>query len=656
MTTKDKFKDLKEATEREFEKREALTIYEKFNYFILKIFFSLEDENIVDAVDGLGSNDRGADAIFYDDDNQKIHICQFKTTDIDSSKSIESLIPTELDKLSNFEKKINIPSKNERVETERLNIQGKKEDNYEVELHYFYMGIKKPEEKLKQAESLKINLYSFDDIYNKYLEYKDNGEIENDETKENNVEGRYTLYGANFSKVKTSNERSSYIGIVEGESLIKLHNDVKAQNPEKSSLSLYNNNVRYKLGTNKVHKAIEETAKSKPDLFYYYNNGITITCKKCEIKEDSIIIDSPSVINGAQTINTLVNAKITKANLSKILILCKVIQRKDGDRTFIKDLTKYNNFSNQVKDFDFLANNKEQTALYKKFKDIGIFYEHKRGLRHTDEYKKFNRQIKDFNYQYYEDLKVIKLTIQSLLQILIAVRGEPHKSKNIKEVLSFEISKNIDEENKKENEETYFKTLFEIDTKEDVLKKKDESEGKKFSKTRFFDIVLSVFIFVIIKKNIDAFRKQKEKWKDLKWKDLEAKSIFNEIPFLKNVPLGENNPFQTFSYIVDSSYLILSALSYAFKNETVGMWQKFKKQLESCKDCKGYDNVYKQISETINSKLCDFLEVCFNPIVEEIERNKDNIKNFTKNSKSFGKIKEKINNGSGRNHISKILS
>jgi hypothetical protein len=40
---------------------------------------------------------------------------------------------------------------------------------------------KKPEEKLEQAKSLKINLYSFNDIYDKYKEFKDKAEMESEE-------------------------------------------------------------------------------------------------------------------------------------------------------------------------------------------------------------------------------------------------------------------------------------------------------------------------------------------------------------------------------------------------------------------------------------------------------------------------------------------
>jgi hypothetical protein len=76
MILKENYKAFKEACEREYSNFKGLNIYQKYNRFILKIFFDdFEDNDIERAFFGLGSNDRGVDAIFYNKNEKIIYLC-----------------------------------------------------------------------------------------------------------------------------------------------------------------------------------------------------------------------------------------------------------------------------------------------------------------------------------------------------------------------------------------------------------------------------------------------------------------------------------------------------------------------------------------------------------------------------------------------------
>ena len=77
MADKDLFSEINRYA-REYTKEEDIT--KSFPYLCLKIYFpKLSDEEIDDAIQGLGSNDEGIDAFWIDHDDQIINIAQFKS-------------------------------------------------------------------------------------------------------------------------------------------------------------------------------------------------------------------------------------------------------------------------------------------------------------------------------------------------------------------------------------------------------------------------------------------------------------------------------------------------------------------------------------------------------------------------------------------------
>ena len=157
---------------------------------------------------------------------------------------------------------------------------------------------------------------------------------------------------------------------------------------------LFEKNIRGGLGdVSEVNQAIRDTLINRPELFYYFNNGITILVDSYAPRRRNNInrresggfdFKNMSVINGAQTISTIGKAyqsgEATDDILSKVKISCRFIKSlinnsddaTDDDVDDISlDITIANNNQNKVTSRDFASKDPIQLELRK-----SISFEH----------------------------------------------------------------------------------------------------------------------------------------------------------------------------------------------------------------------------------------------------------------------------------------
>ena len=138
-----------------------------------------------------------------------------------------------------------------------------------------------------------------------------------------------------------------------------------------------------------------------PEHFYFYNNGISITCDQLIVtginkNSPKVKLIKPQIINGAQTVNSLKAAyeikekqlKREKTNnysqlalnhMKEIHVLCKIMEsNKNLNTNFAKEVTKYSNTQNKIKPTDFFANRPEQIVIKEEILKYGITYNIKR--------------------------------------------------------------------------------------------------------------------------------------------------------------------------------------------------------------------------------------------------------------------------------------
>lgn len=142
---------------------------------------------------------------------------------------------------------------------------------------------------------------------------------------------------------------------------------------------LFSSNLRYYVKSSKIDKDIKNSITSEPEHFWYFNNGIIITCSRYEIKDNLIQLENFSIVNGGQTTNLIGNTVFDK----DFSILCKVILPLTTDdetnQEFLARVAETSNTQKPIKARDLIANKPEQRRLKIQFKRIDVFLHVKRG-------------------------------------------------------------------------------------------------------------------------------------------------------------------------------------------------------------------------------------------------------------------------------------
>ena len=146
---------------------------------------------------------------------------------------------------------------------------------------------------------------------------------------------------------------------------------------------LFAKNVRGYLGSDgSINKAISDTARNKPGLFWFLNNGVTIVASHVE-RHDSgkrvwIRMTNPQVVNGQQTVRTLADAG---RNTARVLV--RVIRLEQHNTTeeiagLVGEVVRATNRQNAIKAADLMANAPEQVRIEREFRKRNYAYERKR--------------------------------------------------------------------------------------------------------------------------------------------------------------------------------------------------------------------------------------------------------------------------------------
>jgi hypothetical protein len=178
----------------------------------------------------------------------------------------------------------------------------------------------------------------------------------------------------------------------------------------KEGVALFDANVRYELSSSNINEEIRNSASHTKTmkLFHLYNNGVTITSSGWSHKQNQTVIElrDPAVINGCQTVRTLV--KVRKELESEedghklkyfdenCLVLVRLINKEIVNAD---DIVRAANTQNAMEPRNLLANRTEQLTLEKEMQQFSWFYERKDGaLAALKESKRtiFNTPISKF--------------------------------------------------------------------------------------------------------------------------------------------------------------------------------------------------------------------------------------------------------------------
>lgn len=123
--------------------------------------------------------------------------------------------------------------------------------------------------------------------------------------------------------------------------------------------SLFQKNVRQSLGiTNSVNKKIKKTIYSeKCNEFFFFHNGITAICNKMEVQNDgSIKFVGLNVVNGCQSLNTILSCSEKVKNEPDAYVLFRFYEIPQRDRA--DSISINTNTQSAVKARDLRSNDK----------------------------------------------------------------------------------------------------------------------------------------------------------------------------------------------------------------------------------------------------------------------------------------------------------
>ncbi|MGI8488838.1 AIPR family protein [Pectobacterium sp. S5] len=244
--------------------------------------------------------------------------------------------------------------------------------SYQFKLIYIYSGVADPSPDIVRIISDRQSEFNADIDDGAYqFELMDLGKI-------NTILGRSTLGSINLDDVEvlqygmTENPLPSVHGIITGDQL--------AQWWGRYSDYILEKNIRGGLGLNSdVNMSIKNTLINNPEMFWYYNNGITVlvdsytaSMRNASSRRESGRFNfvNASIINGAQTVTTIGNAylkgDVTIEQLENVKVnvrFIKVDPSIEGNKDVSLNVTIANNSQNKVTGRDFVSKDSVQIAL-----------------------------------------------------------------------------------------------------------------------------------------------------------------------------------------------------------------------------------------------------------------------------------------------------
>lgn len=328
------------------------------------------NENIVEESITDGHNDWGIDAVIIDNENEVIKLYQFKFPD----------------KEENISKKINQEDIASFLRGYGICSSGNVPKNANEELR-----LKVAEIEESNIFSFKLSFISYTDGLSETARITLEGEFERIRATGNRVEWtlldkkNITDFVYEKSKLQEDYEielkqNGTSTGVFMDEdsttyiiyaSLLEL-----AETCERYNDILFDENVRLFDGIkNKFNSGIIDTASgSDVGNFHLYNNGIVIVSPRViNVDPKKIIkIENPMVVNGCQTMNSLLEAK-KQGELKDGVVQVTIIQVKDS--VIKQNISIYLNSQTEIKDSYLISNLPIIRALEDDLKSSGYFFE-----------------------------------------------------------------------------------------------------------------------------------------------------------------------------------------------------------------------------------------------------------------------------------------
>ena len=343
------------------------------------------DVDIEEAIDAItdGGNDRGVDALFIDDRENRsdVHLVQTKCVS-EFEKSKNNFPSGEIDKIVSYISDL-LNQDTKALKTANPQLQRKTADALEVlrkidaTVTVHFIG--------NMAALVPDELNRIETVFSRYkavcFEEHDLDALADFflTTKQPLLDRELTVIDTNFFHRTDLNLR----GMVCTVSALDIVDAIKSENDDSQvELGMFDQNVRvYLKRQNRINRRIIDSALSNENhMFWYQNNGITMTCDKIDVapikRSPKIRLTNVQIVNGGQTSNCLFEAASHgREKIEDVLLLLRVIETTSEDVKH--SIAESTNSQTPINVRDLRANDRQQRQLEDSFLDLGYFYERK---------------------------------------------------------------------------------------------------------------------------------------------------------------------------------------------------------------------------------------------------------------------------------------
>jgi len=441
----------------------------KEDYFALLYLvkeFGLDAEEVANNQVAFGGTDYGIDAFHFDKERKNLYLYQFKWS-VDPmlfKESFQRLIDDGMERIFGNPKQD--PAQNQVLIKLKTRLEENRSITDKVFVHFVFNGDVAVAEKSRVLDRLREDLEDKKFLIDQCFEGQKVGltfqyisNATEDRTKIVQVKVAHKYEFEITGKINLDYpDKKLYVFFVPVHKLLEMYNDL--------GLRFFDKNIRSGLPEDKnTNREIRRSLKKivlegeTADNFAFYHNGIALTAKKVEEKENIISLVEPRILNGAQTVTSLkefveknhgnnsFNQNIDRFRAIKVL--AKVVHSNDDD--FIRNVTINNNRQNPVMPWNLRANDIIQLHFEDKFRnELKIYYE-----RQENAFR--NLTNLDLEEMGIVDSKSIE--IRKFAQTLLAMQGEIEKFSSIPEVF----------ENQNYYNETFKEKYLRVDARKLVL-------------------------------------------------------------------------------------------------------------------------------------------------------------------------------------------
>ncbi|GGE09462.1 hypothetical protein GCM10011390_30660 [Aureimonas endophytica] len=340
------------------------------------------EEEAYDAITD-GGQDRGVDALFVDERDGKniIHIFQFKYAG-DFQKSKSNFPSSEIDKVLSFLADLLDHDEDMRNNCNPVLWEKVKEawqsldkKNPSVEIHFCSNTLtmvgdekRRLRKSLEKYNGVRERHHGLDEIIELFISHQ-----------KPVIDRDIRIVDKDYYERTDGNVRA-LICTLDASELVKLI--ARPDDKDAVYTPIFDENVRIYLSSrNTINKEIISTALSdERHLFWYLNNGLTITCSSFSYAKGSrgptVSLKGMQIVNGGQTSNALFEAyREDPDKVSDVLLLARIIEAKE--QSVGNKVSETTNSQTPIKSRDLRANSIVQRKIEQALLAKGYFYERK---------------------------------------------------------------------------------------------------------------------------------------------------------------------------------------------------------------------------------------------------------------------------------------